>query len=109
MSVEVVANRDRAIGYRRRQIGRNEAGRGEKHVAGIRNFALGRWRSHVRIVSGAPAWMKLITTFPLEHYDIPAFGQRARPGTSEVRQSYYDRLQDLERNHGRALGSGLRP
>jgi hypothetical protein len=40
--------------------------------------------------------MKLIITFPLERYDIPAFGQRARPGTSEARQSYYDRLQDLE-------------
>jgi hypothetical protein len=25
---------------------------------------------------GAPAWMKLITTFPLEHYDIPTFGLR---------------------------------
>jgi hypothetical protein len=24
--------------------------------------------------SGAPAWMKLITTFPLEYYDIPPFG-----------------------------------
>lgn len=40
--------------------------------------------------------MKLITTFPLERYDIPAFGPRVRPETSEARQSYYDRLQDLE-------------
>ena len=56
---------------------------------------------------GVPALMKLITTFPLERYDIPAFGQRARPGTSEARQSYYDRLQDLESNRGRARGSAL--
>jgi hypothetical protein len=35
-----VATRDRAIGYRRRQIGRNEAGRGEKRVAGIPSVAL---------------------------------------------------------------------
>ena len=45
--------------------------------------------------------MKLITTFPLERYDIPAFGQRARPGTSEARQSYYDKLQDLESSRRR--------
>jgi hypothetical protein len=57
-------------------------------------------------VMARPPLMKLITTFPLERYDIPAFGQRARPGTSEA-QSYYDRLQDLENNRGRARGSAL--
>jgi hypothetical protein len=39
---------------------------------------------------GAPALMKLITTFPLERDDIPAFGLRMSPRVSEARQSYYD-------------------
>lgn len=40
--------------------------------------------------SGAPAWMKLITTCPPELYDIPALGLRIPPGASRARQSYYD-------------------
>jgi hypothetical protein len=38
---------------------------------------------------GVPALMKLITTFPLERYDIPAIGLRMQPRASETRQSYY--------------------
>jgi hypothetical protein len=34
--------------------------------------------------------MKLITTFPLERYDIPTLGLRVSPAASEGRQSYYD-------------------
>jgi len=34
--------------------------------------------------------MKLITTFPLERYDIPAVGLQVPPEASEARQSYYD-------------------
>lgn len=33
--------------------------------------------------------MKLITTSPLERYDIPAFGLRMSPQISEARRSYY--------------------
>jgi hypothetical protein len=39
---------------------------------------------------GAPAWMKLITTLPLERYDIPTFGPRMSPRALEARQSHYD-------------------
>jgi hypothetical protein len=37
--------------------------------------------------------MKLITTFPLERYDISVFGLRAPPRASEARQNYDDGLQ----------------
>lgn len=46
--------------------------------------------SQVRIVSGAPALMKLITTFPREPYDILTFGLQRPPSASGARQSYYD-------------------
>jgi hypothetical protein len=39
---------------------------------------------------GAPAWMKPITTSPLERYDISTFGLRAPPRAPGARQSYYD-------------------
>src|SRR6266436_1264482 len=40
--------------------------------------------------SGAPARMKLITTFPLERYDILALRLRMPPRAFGTRQSYYD-------------------
>ncbi|KAB2851012.1 MAG: AraC family transcriptional regulator [Hyphomicrobiaceae bacterium] len=40
--------------------------------------------------SGAPAWMKLITTFPLEHYDCPAARRQIWPRTSETPQDCCD-------------------
>jgi hypothetical protein len=39
---------------------------------------------------GAPAWMKLITTFPLERYDTPAFEPQTPPRSSKARRSHYD-------------------
>lgn len=65
------------------------------------NFSLGSFRTDLEStglqeitvlqeVGGAPAWMKLITTFPLEHYDIPTFEPRAPPQASGARQSCYD-------------------
>jgi hypothetical protein len=42
---------------------------------------------------GAPASMKQITTFPLEHHDISAFGLRMSPRASGARRSCCDRLQ----------------
>ena len=40
--------------------------------------------------NGAPAWMKLITTSPLEHYDISALGLRLYPKVASSRPSHYD-------------------
>lgn len=40
--------------------------------------------------NGAPAWMKLITTFPLERYDTLSFRLRMPPYVCETRRSYYD-------------------
>lgn len=49
--------------------------------------------------------MKLITTSPLERYDILTFGLRVPPRAAEARQSYYDRLQNavsqLDRLYGK--------
>jgi hypothetical protein len=42
--------------------------------------------------SGAQAWTKLITTFPLEYSDISAFTPRMPPHAPETRHSHYDRL-----------------
>jgi DNA-binding transcriptional ArsR family regulator len=37
--------------------------------------------------------MKLITTFPLGHYEFSAFGPRTPPEASAARQSYYDQAE----------------
>jgi len=42
------------------------------------------------ILAPAPALMKLIAVFPLEHFDIPAFDMRMPPQASQGRQSYCD-------------------
>src|SRR6266436_3066845 len=39
---------------------------------------------------GAPALMKLITTFPLPHSDILATDAQFRPRISKARQNHYD-------------------
>jgi hypothetical protein len=39
---------------------------------------------------GAPAWMKPITTFPLEHYDIATFGPQTPPRASAARRTNYE-------------------
>lgn len=49
-----------------------------------------------RSFNGAPALMKLITTFPLQRYDIPTFGLRMPLRASEARRGYYD---SPRRNH----------
>ena len=41
-------------------------------------------------IAGALALMKVITTYPLQRYDILAFGLRTPPCASEHRHSYYD-------------------
>jgi hypothetical protein len=48
-------------------------------------------------VDGAPAWMKLITTFPLGRYDILPSSLRIPPCVSENCQGCYDSL--LRRAH----------
>jgi hypothetical protein len=41
----------------------------------------------------ARPWTKLITTFPLDHYDIRTLSLQGSPQASEDRQNYYDGLR----------------
>jgi hypothetical protein len=42
------------------------------------------------VLNGAPALMKLITTFPLPHSDILATDAQFRPRIFKARQNHYD-------------------
>ena len=45
--------------------------------------------------------MKLITTFPLAHYDVPTVGTPAAPRASDGRQSHYAIWKKCVRRCGR--------
>jgi hypothetical protein len=87
--------RVRLVARNMRQVARQAAMlRTLAAAAGVESAAAGV-RSLYR--NGAPAWMKLITTFPLGRYDITAVNPQMLPWASEARQYRYEPAVGINR------------